>query len=71
MTIIMINDIRQKRKPAIEATPNGAVEKATIPSMAYKNNFQNDHLVSPAILSIFSNSSHLVLYPTKANNPLE
>ena len=51
ITIIIINEIKQNRKPAIEAIASGAVEKATIPSRAYKNNFQNDHLVSPAILS--------------------
>ena len=34
ITIIMINDTKQNRKPAIEAIANGAVEKATIPSMA-------------------------------------
>ena len=59
--IIMINDIKQNRKPAIEAIAKGAVVKATIPSMAYKNNFQNYHLVSPATLLTFSNSSHFVL----------
>ena len=47
------------------------VSKAVIPSIAYINNFQKLHLVSPATLSIFSYSSHLVLKPTKANKPLE
>ena len=61
ITNIIMNDTRQKIKPTIEAMANGAVEKATIPSMAYKNSFQNDHLVSPATRSTFSNSNHLVL----------
>ena len=62
--IIIMKEIIQKRIPAIELIAKGAVEKATIPSIAYRNNFQNDHFVSPATHSTFSYSSHLVLYPT-------
>ena len=51
--MIKINDITQKRIPTNEAIASGVVEKATIPSIAYWNNFQNDHLVSPATLSMF------------------
>ena len=58
--IIIINEIKQKKIPAIELIANGAVEKATIPSSAYINNFQKDHFVSPATLSIFSYSNHFV-----------
>ena len=64
MTIIMINAIKQNNIPIIELKTRGVVEKATIPSMAYRNNFQNDHFVVPATRSIFSYSNHLVLYPT-------
>ena len=48
--IIIMKEIIQKRIPAIELIAKGAVEKATIPSIAYRNNFQNDHFVSPATL---------------------
>jgi len=55
----------------IDASASGAVENAVIPSRAYLNNFQNDHFVSPATLSIFSYSIHFVSNPTNENNPLE
>ena len=70
MNIIIKKDIKQNNKPKIDAMASGAVEKAIIPSSEYKNNFQNDHLVSPATLSTFSYSNHLVLKPTKLNRPL-
>ena len=41
-------------KIIIEENISGAVEKAVIPSNAYLNNFQKDHFVFPATLSIFS-----------------
>ena len=50
---------------------NATVEKLTIPSIEYLNKLQKDQLVSPAILSIFSYSNHLVLNPTHWNNPFE
>ena len=57
--------------PNSAAIDNGIVENATIPSIEYKNSFQNDHFVSPATRSTFSNSSHLVRNPTQPNNPFE
>ena len=71
ITIIIINAMKQNRTPKNAAMVNGTVVKATIPSMAYLNNFQKDHFVSPATLSTFSNSNHFVLYPTKLHNPFE
>ena len=50
---------------------SGIVENATIPSIEYRNNFQKDHLVSPATRSTFSYSSHFVSNPTQPNKPLE
>ena len=50
---------------------NGNVEKAVIPSIEYMNNFQNDHFVFPATLSIFSYSNHFVLNPTQVKIPFE
>ena len=38
----------------------GAVEYAKIPSIEYKNSFQKDHFVSPALLSTFSKAIHFV-----------
>ena len=66
-----INAIIEKMIPKKVEIDNGAVVKLTIPSMEYWNNPQNDHLVSPATLSIFSYSNHLVSKPTHWNNPLE
>ena len=67
----MIKDIKQNIIPITALIVKGIVVNETIPSIAYKNNFQNDHLVSPATLSTFSYSNHFVLKPTKLNNPLE
>ena len=58
---IKINDTTQKKIPIIDEIAKGAVEKATIPSIEYKNSFQKDHLVSPATRSVFLYSSHFVL----------
>ena len=59
--IIKINAIKQNKIPMNADITNGVVEKDTIPSIAYLNSFQIDHLDSPAILSLFSYSNHLVL----------
>ena len=53
INIIASIAITQNTSPNIEENINGVVENAVIPSNAYLNNFQNDHLVSPATLSIF------------------
>ena len=66
-----INATKQNINPTIDENINGVVENAVIPSIAYLNNFQNDHLVSPATLSTFSYSIHFVSNPTKLNNPFE
>ena len=71
INIIAKNAIIQNISPNIDDIISGVVENAVIPSKAYLNNFQNDHLVSPATLSIFSYSIHFVLNPTKLNNPFE
>ena len=71
INIIIINDTKQNNKPNTDEKISGVVEKAVIPSNAYLNNFQKDHLVSPATLSTFSYSIHFVLKPTKLNKPLE
>ena len=65
------NAITQNIIPNIDDNISGVVENAVIPSKAYLNNFQKDHFVSPATLSIFSYSSHFVSNPTKLNNPFE
>ena len=52
---------RKNNIPTIDEIAKGTVEKATILSNEYKNNFQKLHLVVPATLSIFSYSNHLVL----------
>src|SRR5699024_7000613 len=73
-TIITITKIIAKQQniiPVTAAINNGMVENATIPSILYSSNFQNDHLVSPATLFTFSYSNHFVLKPTHPNNPLE
>ena len=69
INIIAINATIQNIKPIIDENINGVVENAVIPSNAYLNNFQKDHLVSPATLSTFSYSIHFVSKPTKLNNP--
>ena len=61
INIINIKAINNINIPISDAIANGAVEKATIPSILYNNNFQKDHFVSPATLSTFSNSIHLFL----------
>ena len=45
---------KQKIIPMTEAMESGAVENAANPSMAYRNNFQKPHFVSPATLFLFS-----------------
>ena len=64
INIINANAIMEKRIPKNVDIDNGMVENATIPSIDYANNPQNDQLVSPATLSMFSYSSHFVLNPT-------
>ena len=59
------------KKPSIDERASGIVENAVIPSREYKNNFQKDHFVSPATLSTFSYSIHLVLNPTQPKIPFE
>ena len=54
-----IKAIIKNRIPKTVAIVKGRVVNATIPSIAYLNNFQNDHFVSPATLSTFSYSNHL------------
>ena len=71
MNIIATNATIQNIKPINDDSINGVVENAVIPSNAYLNSFQNDHLVYPATLSTFSYSIHFVSKPTKLNNPLE
>mgnify|MGYP004536399991 CR=1 FL=1 len=71
MTIIATKAIKHIKIPNTAAIDKGAVVNATIPSIAYLNNFQKDHFVSPATLSTFSYSNHLVSKPTKLNNPFE
>ena len=61
INIIAKNEITQNIIPNTDANIKGVVENAVIPSIAYLNNFQNDHFVSPATLSTFSNSIHFVL----------
>ena len=63
------NAATQNASPKKDAIASGAVENPIIPSNEYKNNFQNDHFVSPAMRSTFLNSSHLVLKPTQAKIP--
>ena len=53
-------DTPQKTTPVMDAIASGAVEKAVMPSMEYRNSFQKFHLVSPATRSTFSYSNHLV-----------
>ena len=69
--MMAIKDTIQITNPSIAAIDSGTVVKATIPSIAYKNNFQKDHFDSPATLFTFSYSNHLVLNPTKLNSPFE
>lgn len=45
--------------PNTAANANGAVEKATIPSIEYRNNFQKDHFVSPATL--YNNHIYVII----------
>ena len=69
--MIATNATRQNTIPITDAITSGAVEKATMPSKAYRNNFQKDHFVSPADRSIFSYSSHFFRKPTQPKIPLE
>ena len=59
----------QTTTPISDTIVSGTVENAMIPSNAYRNNFQNDHFVSPAARSTFSNSIHFVLNPTHPKIP--
>ena len=70
MNMININAINSINIPISDAIANGAVEKATIPSILYNNNFQNDHFVSRASLSTFSNSIQFFLNTTQTNSHL-
>ena len=49
-----INEIKHITSPKIEDTYSGVVLYAIKPSSAYLNNFQNDHLVCPALRTMFS-----------------
>ena len=71
MTIMAIKATKHIMIPKIVAIERGRVVNATIPSIAYLNNFQQAHLLSPAILSTLSYSIHYVSKPTKLNNPFE
>ena len=68
---IIINAIIENIEPKMEAICKGPTLKAVIPSKEYLNNFQKDHLVSPATLSTFSNSIHFVSKPIQPKIPLE
>ena len=50
--------------PKIIDMESGTVVNAITASMEYLNSCQTDHVVSPAALSMFSYSIHLVLNPT-------
>ena len=63
--------MKERSTPMMEASARGAVEKATMPSMEYRNSLKKDHLVSPATRSTFSYSNHLVRKPTHSYSPLE
>ena len=62
---------KQNKHPINVDITNGVVENAIIPSIEYKNNFQNDHVVFTATLSTFSYSNHFVSKPTQPNIPFE
>ena len=57
---IIIKAINVIPIPAHEAILSGASEKLMIPSIAYLNNFQKFHFVSPATRSTFLNGSQYV-----------
>lgn len=61
ITKIITKAMNENRIPKTEAICRGSTLKAVIPSSEYLNNFQNDHFVSPATRSTFSNSIHFVL----------
>ena len=44
---VYIKDNKETMSPKIVAKRKGVVVKETMPSIAYLNNFQNDHLVVP------------------------
>ena len=71
ITRITIKEIKQSIIPTIAEITNGVVENANIPSKAYLKSFQKLNFDFPAILSGASYCIHLVLNPTKLNNPLE
>ena len=66
-----MKDINENTIPKNVDMDNGIVEKLTIASIEYLNKLQNDQLVSPTALSMFSYSIHFVLNPTHSNNPFE
>ena len=68
--IIRINAIAVTIKPRLMTNERGAVENPRIASNEYRSSPKNDHYVSPATLSTFSNSIHLVLNPTQLYIPL-
>ena len=70
-TISNTSPTNDSNKPKTTGMLKGAVEKATMPSIEYKNNFQNDQAVVPAARYTFSYSIYLVLYPTQLNIPFE
>ena len=73
MTIIsrMTKEHSVMQMPNLEDILMGACKKFTMPSIAYLNNFQKSHFVSPATLSTFSNVSQYVLNPIHPNIPFE
>lgn len=61
---IRIKAIMENTRPKSVDRESGTEENATIDSIEYLNNCQNDQLVSPVTLSMFSYSNHFVLKPT-------
>ena len=57
--ITIIKDASRDNTPNIVAIVKGTVVKATIPSIAYLNSFQNDHFVTPSYLIDFHTLSIL------------
>lgn len=60
MKIISMNAMNENIMPNNVDIDKGTVVNAIIPSIEYEINHQNDQLVSPAALSMFSYSIHFV-----------
>ena len=69
--IMKIKDTIEKIIPNNVEIDNGTVENATIPSIEYLNKDQRDQWESHSTVSMFSYSSHFVLYPTQLKMPFE